>query len=104
LLHAIKIEPNGTCTIYIGGVYEVEKAACGGAMRVDGTLYYVLKDHLGSASVVTDASGNEVGEQRYYPFGETRLTTGTISTDIWGWSDHVLLRPGSPCKIMVYFV
>jgi RHS repeat-associated protein len=50
-------------------------------MRVDGTLYYVLKDHLGSASVVTDASGNVVGEQRYYPFGETRLTTGTMYTD-----------------------
>jgi RHS repeat-associated protein len=31
--------------------------------------------------VVTDASGNILGEQRYYPFGETRLTTGTIYTD-----------------------
>jgi hypothetical protein len=30
---------------------------------------------------VTDASGNEVGEQRYYPFGETRFTTGTMYTD-----------------------
>jgi RHS repeat-associated protein/uncharacterized repeat protein (TIGR01451 family) len=89
-----KIEPDGTCTIYVGGVYEVEKATCGGsvthtrvyypaggAMRVDGTLYYVLKDHLGSASVVTDASGNIVGEQRYYPFGETRWTSGTMLTD-----------------------
>jgi len=52
-----------------------------GAMRINSTLYYVLKDHLGSASVVTDASGNVVGEQRYYPYGETRLTTGTIYTD-----------------------
>ena len=41
-----------------------------GAMRIDSTLYYVLKDHLGSASVVTNASGITVGEQRYYPFGE----------------------------------
>jgi len=51
-----------------------------------------LKDHLGSASVVTDASGNIVGEQRYYlsprrhlrcasTFGETRLITGTLYTD-----------------------
>ena len=31
--------------------------------------------------MVTDASGNIVGEQRYYPYGETRLTTGTIYTD-----------------------
>jgi len=75
-------------------VYEVEKATCngavthtrvyypaGGAFRVDGTLYYVLKDHLGSASVVTNASGTTVGEDRFYPFGETRFTTGTMYTD-----------------------
>ena len=53
----------------------------GGAMRVNGTLYFVLKDKLGSASVVTDSTGAIVGEQRYYPFGETRVTTGTIYTD-----------------------
>jgi len=52
-----------------------------GAMRINSTLYYILKDHLGSASVVTDSSGNVVGEQRYYPFGETRFTAGTIYTD-----------------------
>jgi uncharacterized protein len=52
-----------------------------GALRVDGTLYYVLKDHLDSASVVTDSSGNTVGEQRYYPFGEMRLSTGAMLTD-----------------------
>jgi hypothetical protein len=34
------------------------------------TLYYLLKDHLGSASVVTDASGTVVGEDRFYPCGE----------------------------------
>lgn len=39
------------------------------------------KIHLGSASVVTDSTGNIVGEQRYYPFGETRLATGTLYTD-----------------------
>jgi len=50
-------------------------------MRVNGTLYYTLKDHLGSASVVTDSTGAIVGEQRYYPFGETRLTTGSMFTD-----------------------
>jgi len=53
----------------------------GGAMRINSTLYYVLKDHLGSASVVTDSTGTIVGEQRYYPFGETRLATGTMFTD-----------------------
>lgn len=53
----------------------------GGAMRINSTLYYVLKDHLGSASVVTDSTGAIVGEQRYYPYGETRFTSGTIYTD-----------------------
>jgi len=81
-----------------GGVYEVDKTSGGsvtrtvtyypvaGAMRINitggsNTLYYILKDHLGSASVVTDAYGVEVGQQRYYPYGETRVTTGTIYTD-----------------------
>ncbi len=50
-------------------------------MRINSTLYYVLTDHLGSASVVTNASGSIVGEQGYYPFGETRFTTGTMYTD-----------------------
>jgi hypothetical protein len=45
------------------------------------TVYYILKDQLGSASVVTYASGNIVGENRYYPYGETRFTSGTIYTD-----------------------
>ncbi|NOT05220.1 MAG: DUF11 domain-containing protein [Anaerolineales bacterium] len=92
-----KIKPDGSKTIYVSGIYEVDKTSggtvtrtvtyypAGGAMRiVDSTnnkLYYILKDHLGSASVVTDASGVTVGEQRYYPYGETRWTTGTIYTD-----------------------
>ena len=85
---------------YIAGIYEVDKTSGGsvtrtvtyypaGAMRINGTLYYMvstsstrrLKDHLGSASVVTDASGTIVGEDRSYPYGETRFTTGTMYTD-----------------------
>src|SRR4030095_6245191 len=89
-----KIKPDGSKTLYVGGIYEVDKTSGGtvtrtvtyypaaGAMRINSTLYYILKDHLGSASVVTDASGVTVGEQRYYPYGETRLTTGTIYTDM----------------------
>ncbi len=58
-----------------------------GAVRVieggNDNLYYVLKDHLGSASVTLDASGNVVanGEQRYYPFGESRITGASLPTD-----------------------
>lgn len=88
-----KIKPDGSKTIYIGSVYEVDKTSGGsvtrtityypvaGAMRIDSTRYFVLKDQLGSASVVTNSSGTTVGEQRYYPFGQTRLTTGTMYTD-----------------------
>jgi RHS repeat-associated protein len=88
-----KIKPDGSKTLYVGGIYEVDKSSGGtviqtrtyypaaGAMRIGSTLYYVLKDHLGSSSVVTDASGNTVGEDRFYPFGQTRLTTGTMLTD-----------------------
>jgi RHS repeat-associated protein len=89
------IKPDGSKTIYVGGVYEVDKSSggsvihtrvyypAGGAMRIDGTLYFVLKDHLGSASGMTDASGNALtnGEQRYYPFGEKRTPIGTMLTD-----------------------
>jgi RHS repeat-associated protein len=93
-----KINPDGTKTIYVGGIYEVDKDAfntvtrtvtyypAGGAMRISivggsNSVYYILKDHLGSASVVTDSTGTIVGEQRYYPYGETRVTSGTIYTD-----------------------
>jgi RHS repeat-associated protein len=62
---------DGTTTYY----------AAAGAMRVNGALYYVLKDKLSSASVVLDSSGGIVGETRYYPFGETRDTSGSMLTD-----------------------
>jgi RHS repeat-associated protein len=88
-----KVHPDGSRTLYVAGIYEVDKLSGGtvehtrtyypvaGAMRVDGTLYFMLRDHLGSTSMVTDASGNIVGQQRYYPFGETRYTSGTMYTD-----------------------
>ena len=89
-----KIKPDNSKTIYVGRIYEVDKTSggsvtqtrtyypAGGAMRIDGTLYYILKDHLGSASVISNASGVTVsgGEQRYYPYGESRLTA-TMLTD-----------------------
>ena len=90
-----KIKPDGSKVLYAGGIYEVEKSSGGsvtrtvtyytvaGAMRVDGTLYYLLKDHLGSASVLTNASGNAVSgaDVRYYPFGEARSSTDSMLTD-----------------------
>ncbi|HQK15695.1 MAG TPA: RHS repeat-associated core domain-containing protein [Anaerolineae bacterium] len=43
------------------------------------TLTYLHADHLGSASLSTNASGGKVSEMRYYPYGETR--SGAIATD-----------------------
>ena len=46
--------------------------------------------------MVTDASGNILGEQRHYPFGETRLTTGTIYTDMLFTGQREMRRPDCP--------
>jgi len=42
---------------------------------------WLLGDHLGSTSMVTDASGVIVSELRYSAFGETRYQNGTLTTD-----------------------
>jgi RHS repeat-associated protein len=93
-----KVKPGRSATLYLGGLYEVDLTSVGvttkkttyypgGAMRVDivggsNTLYYSLKDHLGSASTLLDTNGNVVanGEQRYYPYGEKRITSADLKT------------------------
>ncbi len=50
------------------------------AVREGVTLTFVYGDHLGSASVTTNVSGTKVSEVRYYPFGETRYSSGNTST------------------------
>jgi RHS repeat-associated protein len=107
-----QINQDGSKTIYIDGFYEEDRSSggsltntrvyypAGGAMRVNGVLYYDLRDNLGSAAAVAsatrvaevgdvrltltrpiDSSGNIVGQERYYPFGATRVTTGSVNTD-----------------------
>ena len=51
------------------------------AVRTNGTLNFLLGDHLGSTSLTTDASGNVVSEMRYTPWGEVRYNAGTTPTD-----------------------
>jgi RHS repeat-associated protein len=51
------------------------------ALRRGGVVQYLLGDHLGSTSLVLDANGAKVAEARYYPYGETRWTAGTLPTD-----------------------
>jgi RHS repeat-associated protein len=47
---------------------------------VNGTLYYLLGDHLGSTSLTTNASGQVVSEQRYKAWGEVRYASGEMPT------------------------
>ena len=51
------------------------------AMRTGGAVYWIHGDHLGSASLTTDANGQVVSEMRFYPFGETRWVSGTMPTN-----------------------
>jgi RHS repeat-associated protein len=88
-----QVNADGSKTLFVSGSYqEVRTSAnvltewrvyypAGGAMRVNGTLYYALTDHLGSTTAVTDASGNIVNEQRYMPYGQPRLANGGALTD-----------------------
>ena len=93
-----KILTDDSYVLYFGEMLEIEKSSpttvlhttlyypVGSALRVsdgvDEELYYVLKDQLSSASVVVDDDGDIVGEARYYPFGETRLSYGSMLTDM----------------------
>jgi len=85
----VRVDGSGT-RVYIGDYYERQGAAvtkyyhAAGqriAARVNGTLYFLHRDHLGSATLATDASGNRVGELRYTPYGEVRWAWGNFPTD-----------------------
>jgi len=72
-----KVEPNVT-TYYLpsmrveNGLFR--KFFGGFAERSpDGTLKFYHNDHLGSASLVTNASGNLISRQAYMPYGEDRF-------------------------------
>jgi RHS repeat-associated protein len=78
-------------TVYIGGIYELRSdstetkyySAFGRsiAMSVNGTVHYLLGDHLGSTSMVVSESGVVEMERRYWPYGATRSETGAQVTD-----------------------
>jgi RHS repeat-associated protein len=46
-----------------------------------GAVYWLHSDHLGSASLTTDASGGKFAELRYKPWGEVRWSSGAMPTD-----------------------
>ena len=91
-----------TTTVYIGNCYEKEgstvrtyyyhngqrvatpalapKRSAGASVRKNGTLYWLLTDHLGSTAKVVDESGTVIAERRYYAFGDARHDSGTLPT------------------------
>ncbi|MDQ1301913.1 MAG: hypothetical protein QG637_1835, partial [Chloroflexota bacterium] len=88
----VKRVQGGQTTVYIGNYYEKNLSTgvvttyydANGqrvAQRRGGTVYYLTGDRLGSTSLLTDASGGEVGRQRYYPYGAPRNQSGTLATD-----------------------
>jgi RHS repeat-associated protein len=88
----VKKESGGETTVYVGSYYE-KNVTTGQvtryyffngqriAMRQGDVLYYIAGDHLGTTSVVLDASGNKVAESRHYPYGVERWSSGTLPTD-----------------------
>jgi RHS repeat-associated protein len=84
---------NVITTVYIGSYFEfvisdtqtITKSyyyagATRVAMRENGTLYFLLSDHLGSTSLTVNSSGERVAELRYKPWGLTRYTYGSQKT------------------------
>jgi RHS repeat-associated protein len=76
-----------TTTVYLGNYYEKEGSTVrsyyyhGGqrvAMRENGTLYWLLTDHLGSTAVVANESGAKVAERRYRAFGQSRYDSDPL--------------------------
>jgi RHS repeat-associated protein len=89
----VKTVSNGTTTIYAGSHYEKNTTTgevtkyyyFGGqrvAMRKGLTLSWLHSDHLGSASLATNTSGNAVANssQRFTPFGSPRLTASGLDS------------------------
>lgn len=85
----LRIGPEGT-TVTIGDYYEQTASGvrkyyyAGGqriALRAGGVVYFLHGDHLGSTTLVTGQSGQEVARQGYYPYGDTRYAIGVPPTD-----------------------
>jgi len=77
-------------TLFVGAHYEksgaqIAKYYFAGASRIavrtNGTLSYLLGDHLGSSSVTANASGVKTASALYKAFGETRFSSGNLGTD-----------------------
>jgi len=73
--------------VYIEKLYECRATDCAKYILAGNNLiahktseqtYYYHTDHLGSTTLVTDASGNTAEEIAYYPFGTPSSETGAV--------------------------
>jgi RHS repeat-associated protein len=81
---------SGVTTAFVGNWFEWDGTAgakyyyAGGqrvAMRLaSGSLRWIVTDHLGSTSKVTDVDGNPLSTTLYKPWGEVRYQSGTTPT------------------------
>src|SRR5271155_403010 len=96
-LRAQKAVSGGTTTVYIFSgaqvIAEYENSAAPGSptreyipagsapvAKIEGTsTIYYLRDHL-SNRILTDSSGNVLGQSGHYPFGESWYSSGSTST------------------------
>ena len=86
----VKSVINGVTTLFVGSHYQVENGVvvkyyfAGAqriAMRKNGTLSYILTDHLGSTSMTTNATGALISQLKYKAWGETRYSSGSTPTN-----------------------
>lgn len=88
----VKVTVGNVVTAYVGNLYEVNPATgvtttyyyFGSqrvAMRTSAGVTWLAGDHLGSTSLSMNSGGARVSEERYYPYGATRVLTGTMATD-----------------------
>ena len=90
----IKKLENGVSTVYVNRYYEknltvseeTKHYLLGGkevAFKKGMSLYYLLTDHLGSTSVITDANGVHMDGASYVPFGARRQSDVTLTDKLF---------------------
>ncbi len=87
----IKTE-DGETTLYVNEYYELNLTTGNAttyyylgerqvALKAGENLRFVHQDHLTGTSLTTDSSGDLVARVKYYPYGETRSSSGALGTD-----------------------
>ena len=88
----VKKTENGETILYINKYYEknlttseVTTSYCLGtrliAQRKGTTLSYIHQDHLTGTAVTSNSGGVQTSAIKFYPFGATRSTSGSVPTD-----------------------